>query len=1091
MPPPDSNKRRLSAAEQQLIRDWIAAGAPYEPHWSFVPPTRPAEPTVADASWCNNAIDRFILSRLEHEHVAPSPPADREALARRIYLDVTGLPPTPEEIDAFVNDAHDDAVARLVDRLLTTEPYRSRQAEHQAARWLDQARYADTNGIHTDAGRQMWPWRDWVLRAMRDNMPFDQFLREQLAGDLIPDATIDQRIASGFNRNHVMTDEGGAIPEEYLVEYAVDRTATVGSVFLGLTLGCARCHEHKFDPISQEEFYGLYAFFNSLEEPGLYSQLPDPNRAFEPFLAVPTDEQRLKLQALDNALADARTALEQPDPREQAQQAALIRELGDSLGWHSIKTTLVAAESDSGASLSVTPEGTVLASGLNPDTDEHTITLRTDGVGVNLVALEALPHPTLPEGRVGRAPNGNAVLTHVSAEAISVSDPTQRTPITFRWAWANDEQTNGDYAVVNVLDSSDRSGWAVAGHLRGGHRVALLLADQPFGFDGGTEVVIRLAYRSVYPKHTLGHVRLHLGRAGDTEIARLPPSLSGWYKVGPFETSEGSLFDASFGPESLATIDFQQNFGAGNQYWRHDEKLLDATLNSLAEGVNVSYVGRRAFAASPRTMRVSLGSDDGFQLFVNGQSVAREDVSRSLAADQNEVQIDLAPGANTIVLKIVNTGGVAGFYFRGIPADAELTGALLLAALPEIARTHAMNRELDEAWRVRYSPGYRERQARIAELEAERTALNAHVPLTMIMQELPVPRPTYVLERGVYDKPDMDRPIERSVPELLGPWPADAPRNRLGLAQWMLQPENPLVARVAMNRLWEQFFGTGLVATSEDFGMQGQWPSHPDLLDWLAVEFRESGWDVQYMIRLIVTSRTYQQASRVRPELAHRDPENRWLAYYPRRRMTAEQVRDQALFVSGLLVEKLGGPSVKPYQPDGLWKEVSMLASNTREYRRGEGPDLWRRSLYTYWKRACPPPSLMAFDAPTRESCTIQRSSTNTPMQALVLWNDPQFVEAARELARRTIEESADDDQRIVGLFRRVTGRAPEASEVAELTTTLTGFREHFGAAPDDARQLLTIGAKPPPAELAPEELAAWSMLASAVLNLSEAIAID
>jgi hypothetical protein len=863
-------------------------------------------------------------------------------------------------------------------------------------------------------------------------------------------------------------------------------------VFLGLTLLCARCHEHKFDPISQDEFYGLYAFFNSNEEPGLYSQQPDSNRAFEPFLAVPSPDQARELAALDEKLTALRVELDVVDPAESQLEDAFFAEISQNARWSAIETKVDQATSSGNARLRIAEDQSVIASENNPATDVHTLTLRTDARDLNLIALEALTDPGFADGRVGRAPNGNAVLTQIEAEAISIADPGQRQRLNFRWAWASHEQANGDYAIVNAIDLDPKSGWAVAGHLVPGARWAVFATDQPFGYDGGTKLVVRLSYESMYPQHVLGKIRLSLGHLADGTAAGLPAASSGWYVCGPFASSPSSdPYKVFYGPEKDAAGDLTKEFAEGNR-WRLNLDFKDTTRNKLAAGTNVSYVARRLVLPAARTIKVSLGSDDGFELFVNGQSVRQRNVERALAPDQDIVEVPLVAGANWLVLKIVNTGGDAGFYYREENAGGVWPRDLIPALVPPSAVSEEGRRAARQAWRTHSSPAFRRKQAAVAELEQKKTAIAAQTPLTMVMKELPQARPAYLLKRGVYDKPDMARPAARSIPAALGSWPPDAPRNRLGLAQWLTSADNPLVARVAVNRLWEHFFGAGLVRTSEDFGLQGEWPSHPELLDWLAVEFRESGWDVQHLIRLIVTSRTYQQASRVRPDVRKSDPDNRWLAYFPRRRLTAEQLRDQALYVSGLLVEKSGGPSVKPYQPEGIWAEVAMLQSNTRNYQQGQGPDLWRRSMYTYWKRACPPPSLQTFDAPTRESCTIRRSSTNTPLQALVLWNDPQFVEAARVLAQRTLMDPASDDAaRISIVFRRCVGRAPDAEELAALSAALEKFRARYQAAASDASNLVAIGAFPKPDSLPVSELAAWTLLANAVLNFTEALFVD
>lgn len=1092
MPPRKSGRRSLSAEETALLRRWISEGAGYEPHWSFVPPVRLPLPEVRDSAWPLSAIDRFVLAKLEGEGVSPSPDADPETLCRRLFLDLTGLPPTIEEQDAFLADARVDphvAWQRWVDRLLTEEPYVSRYGERMATPWLDAARYADTSGIHMDAGRQIWLWRDWVLAAFRDGMPFDRFLTEQLAGDLLPEATQASRIASGFNRNHVTTDEGGAIPEEYLVEYAVDRAATTSTVFLGLTMGCARCHEHKFDPISQEEFYSFYAFFDSIEEPGLYSQLPDPNRAFEPFLRVPRPEQEEELAYLARRLATEKEALEAPVSDEDDQRERFLADLSRRAGISWKESTTVSASSAGGATLSIETNGAVLASGTNPEKDDHEILLRTPASGLRLLLLEALPHESLA-GRVGRAPNGNAVLTGVTAEAVSIANPTRRAAVRFHWAWADLEQADGDYKVVNVLEAGDDRGWAVDAHRVAGGRVAMLLSDEPFGFDGGTELRVGLEYRSIYAQHVLGRVRLSLGKIDGEGLALLPTTSSAWYFVGPFPAdSKSAAYATAFGPEEGAALDFARNFGVGNQFWRHDASLEDGKLNNgLPQGLDATYVGKRLHAPTARRLDVSLGSDDGFRLYHDGVEIAGKEIDRALAADQDKASLELRAGASTVVLKEVNTGGDGGFYWRALESEGEIPADLVAALLPARARTEGLDAKIVRAWRTRFSPAYRERAERITALERRSGEIETLVPRTMVMQELPKKRETFVLVRGQYDQPDKARPVSRAVPAALGRLGEDLPRDRLGLARWLTSPENPLVARVAVNRLWEQVFGAGIVRTSEDFGMQGEWPSHLELLDWLAVEFRESGWDVKRMLRLMVTSRTYRQSSRARPDVRDRDADDRWLSWFPRARLSAEQIRDAALHAAGLLTERFGGPSVKPYQPEGLWQEVAMVQSNTREYARGEGADLWRRSLYTYWKRACPPPALQTLDAPTRESCVVRRATTNTPLQALALWNDDQFVEAARALAERALVEQGSEEVRLARMFRRCTGRAPDPQELESLSRTLRGFLERYRASPDDAAELARIGAAPLAEGLAVAELAAWTLVANAILNLDATI---
>ncbi len=1084
MPPPDSRKPALSASELELLRKWIEAGAMYEPHWAFQPPQRPQPPANQGLGWCRNEIDRFVLAGLEGRGLSPSPEAERPELLRRVFLDVTGLPPTAGEMEAYLADGSGDAYERWVDRLLTEEPYRTRYAERMAVAWLDAARYADTIGIHTDAGRTLWPWRDWVLRAYRDNKPFDAFVTEQIAGDLLPGAGQDERVATGFCRAHVVSDEGGAINEEYLVEYAVDRVSTAGSVLLGLTLGCARCHDHKFDPISQREFYSLMAYFNSVDEPGVYSQLPDPQRAFEPFISVPSAEQAAGLADLREKHAAAVDEAGRVTPEEERERRKYFAALPARFGTDWSIPRVVAATA-TGATLTVQADGSVLASGENPARDDHELRLHTEAADLRLILLEALPDPTLPHGRVGRAPNGNAVLTGVEVEAIRRADPSQRRQVRFAWAWADVEQPDGDFQVVNVLDDAEQSGWAVDAHRRPGGRAALLLSEEPFGFEGGTELRVTLRYRSIYDQHALGRVRVRVGRLDAQAAHELPEALGSWMLVGPFPADSGdAAFDTAFGPENDGAIDPGRNFGFGNQYWRHAPEVRDGQTATFGDGLYALYLGRAVYAPTARELDLSLGSDDGIRVFVNGSEAFANKVARGVAPDQDRARLSLRPGRNELVFKISNIGGPAGFYYRAAPRDGAVTSELVAGILPEAARSAEAHARAEVAWRLAFSPRYREIMQSAAVFERQLADLERQIPVTMVMKELDAPRETFVLTRGQYDHPDRRQPAPRGIPAALGRLPEGAAADRLGLARWLTSAENPLVARVAVNRLWEQLFGYGLVRTSEDFGLQGEWPTHPELLDWLAIEFRESGWDVRAMLRLIVTSSTYRQSARRRPDAAAIDPDNRLLAHFPRQRLSAEQIRDQALYVSGLLVEKFGGPPVRPYQPPGLWEEIAMPQSNTRSYVRDPGEGLWRRSLYTYWKRAAPPPAMLTLDAPTREFCTVRRINTNTPLQALVLWNDEQFVEAARALAARVLGEAGDDDVRLAVMLRRCTGREPGAGELEALRAALAAWRGRYSQAPADAEALLAVGEAPRPASIPAEELAAWTLVAGAALSL-------
>ena len=1101
MPPPEANKPALTPAEIETIRTWIEQGAEYEPHWAFEPPTAPTVPTLADDDWSRNDVDRFVLRGLRDAGLEPNPEADPATLCRRAFLDLTGLPPTPEEIDAFIADTRDDAFDRLVDRLMTEEPYRTRYAERMATPWLDLARYADTAGIHMDAGKQMWPYRDWVLKAFRENMPFDRFTIDQLAGDLVPEPTLDQLVASGFHRNHVTSDEGGAIAEEYLLEYAVDRVETTGAVWLGLTVGCARCHDHKFDPITQDDFYGLIAFFNNVEQPGIYAQRPDPNRAFEPFIEIPREEDQARVAAIDAEIAEIETARATPTPEEAAAIASYLADLrrDDGLAWQ--RPVATAAASEDGAEMKILDDGSVLATGENPGVDHHVVTWRLDGdQRVDAFLLEAMPHETLPAGGVGRAPNGNAILSGITIEAISVANPSQRTEVPLVWAWADYEQPNGDFKAVNALRPDDGRVWAPQGHDIPGSRALMFLAPEPVGFEGGTDLVVRTSYESPYTQHVLGRTRLQVGRTTEAIRDALPIAASNWYITGPFPIANGAEgYDTTFGPETSRGLDFKTRFrtaedGSGGDAWRYAPGVVDGRTVTLAQGIGAEFVAREIWSPSDREVPISIGSDDGVQIFLEGERVFERRVARGVAPDQDSTVLPLKRGRNTLVYKIVNTGGAGGMYHRADEAEGVLPRPAVASLLPEASLRPAVLAEADESLRVRISPRYRELGERATALAAERTTILANVPKTSVMKERAMPRPTYVMKRGRYDDPDESRPVDRTVPAVLGSLPSDLETpSRLDLAEWIVGPDNPLTARVVVNRLWGQLLGRGIVESVEDFGYQSAWPSHPDLLDHLAVSFRDGGWDLQALLREIMTSATYRQAARIRPDIAEVDPGNQLLASFPRQRLEAEQIRDQALYAADLLVESFGGPSVKPYQPEGLWREVAMVQSNTRNYEQGSGDDLHRRSIYTYWKRACPPPSLLALDAPTREYCNVRRLATNTPLQALVLWNDPQFVEAARMLAARVLTElpQAGDPDRLDRMFRVVTGHpVPDAIRPAAIET-LAAFRDRYGTDRPAAESLLMVGEIPAPTGIDPAELAAWTMVANAVLSSDAAIVKD
>ena len=1092
MPPSDSVKHRFTEAEVALIRIWIEQGAEYEPHWAYESIARPEVPRVKNDEWCRNDVDRFILARLEADNLAPNNETSAATLCRRVFLDLTGLPPTIEELDAYLADDAPDAYERLIERLFTEEPYRTRYAERMATPWMDLARYADTSGIHMDAGRSIWPYRDWVIESYRTNKPFDDFVIEQLAGDVLPDPTPDQVVASGFNRCHVTSDEGGAINNELLLEYAVDRTSTFGTVFLGLNVGCARCHDHKFDPVSAAEFYGLLSFFNNNEEPGLYNQNANAMRALEPAFAIRRPEDASRITELETMLAALKAKRDTPTPDEAAKLKAFLSELRTRGAWSWANTAIASGSSAGGATLTVQEDGSVLVSGENPAKDEYVVSIPTTDVGLRAIQVEFMQDPSLTNGGIGRSSNSNVVLTSITAEVVSTADPTVRTPIEFTWAWADHAQSapSHDYRVTGVLRPDDGRGWAFNSHQHGGGRTVMLLARDAFGFDGGSTIELKIDSNSVYAQHAPGRFAVRLGSMNDDALDELPLLATGWNIVGPFPfASPDEGYETEFGPEESGPLAFGKSYGT--QQWRFAPGVKEAQNVSLAQGIGAEYVGHEVYAASPRTLDLSMGSDDGLIVYRNGAKVFERRVNRGVAPDQEQVKIPLVAGRNTIVCKIVNTGGAGGIYHRAIVPERVIPRALVAAVLPESSVQSDVLAEGTIEWRKRFSPNYLITQGEVKAVEESLAKVSTNVPQTMVMQERASVRPTFVYTRGLYNLPDMDRPVTRGVPAAFGVLKTDGTPTRLDLANWVVGDENPLTARVTANRFWELFFGRGLVETSDNFGMQGSWPSHPELLDWLSLELREGGWNTQELYTLLLTSATYRQSSASNPMTASLDPNNRLLGKFPRQRLSAEQLRDQALFLSGLLVEKTGGPSVKPYQPEGLWRDVAMPSSNTRTFVRGNGDDLWRRSLYTYWKRAAPPPSMLAFDAPTREYCSTRRLTTNTPLQALVLWNDPQFVEAARMMATNLLEARNSEVENVQTLYRACTGEFVSDPMQHQLLAILKQYRARFIENTADADQLIALGDAPLNETIPASELAAYTMLANAMLASDPTIVKD
>lgn len=1077
MPPPDE-KKDLNPAQIELLAKWVQQGAPWRDHWAFLAPKRPDIPTVSHPEFVRTPIDAFILKRLEQDGLAPSPQADKETLIRRVTFDLTGLPPTVEEIDAFLADMSPDAYENVVHRLLDSPRF----GEHMARYWLDAARYGDTHGLHLDNYRSMWPYRDWVINAFNKNMPFDQFTVEQIAGDLLPDRTLEQQIASGFNRCNVTTSEGGSIDEEFYVRYTVDRVETMSTVWMGLTLGCAVCHDHKYDPFTQKDFYQFFAFFNNISERPMDGNAQDP----PPVLKVANDEQRKAVADLDARLAEAKAKLEAPMPEVDAAQAVWERTWSDRLSamWQSIEPTVL--NSTGGSTLRRLDDGSVLAEGTNPPKDTYEVTAVTDAVGLTAIRLDALTHESLVAGGPGRSSNSNFVLSEFELEVASIADPSKVRPVTFTFAYADFHQADGEYTIAKAIDGlvDDSNGWAIAGYERHENSVAIFVAKEPFGFVGGTELRFRLRQESQFSQHAIGRFRLSIS----TDASLLPARLGDWYALGPFKAADGNAaYVTDFGPES-APIDLTARYGEDDSKWVRRKDIVDGNPNPLKGRDRAMYLYRTITVPTDRRLSFALGSDDAIKVWLDGKVLLDHNVQRSLNPDDNSLMVDLAAGEHQLMLKLANYLGDWSFAFRMTGDDS---GTKLLEVAPLLA-TPAAERSPEQAagvrhyYRSNHSSEWRALHEDVNRLQQERQKIESQMTPTLVMQEMDTLRDAFILVRGEYDK--KGQKVDRATPSILPPMPKDAPLNRLGLAQWLVDPSHPLTSRVTVNRFWQQLFGTGIVKTSEDFGSQGEWPVHPELLDWLATEFVQSGWDVKAFLKMLVMSSTYRQSSKVTPDLLARDPENRLLARGPRFRFDAETIRDNALAISGLLVEKVGGPSVKPYQPPGIWEAVAYPTSNTAKFERDAGEALYRRSLYVFWKRTAHLPAMATFDAPSREACTVRRSRTNTPLQALVLMNDEQYIEAAKALAQRVLLALKDDGERLAYAFRLATGRKATESEFGILVDTLAKQRQRFTADVEAATKLLAVGEFKVDANLDPSELASWTMLASMLMNLDETI---
>jgi hypothetical protein len=970
MPPPESKLPALTPEEITIFRRWIEQGAEYQQHWAFRPIEAPLPPEPGtpggDSETAADVIDRFILARLKADGLGFQPEATREELIRRLSLDLTGLPPTLEEVDAFRADASPAAYARCVDRLLASPHYGERMAQE----WMDLARFADTFGYQADVDHDLSPWRDWVIRALNANLPWDRFITWQLAGDLLPAPTPDQVLATAFNRLHRQTNEGGSIEEEFRTEYIADRVHTMGTAFLGLTLECARCHDHKYDPISQRDYYRLFAYFNSIDESGLYSHFTRATPT--PVMLLREDDARQEHDALLEDIAGIEEELasirQDARPRFAAGKAAHKDELLDlpvpavHLPFEAIADKRTAdARSTNAVVLHDDPE-------LVPGVTGNALRFSGDNSAV-------ISHA----GKFGRTDSFTFSL------GLKIAEPQSRA-VVFHYSRAWTDSGSRGYELL--LDEGRP--WFALIHFWPGNAIAVR-AKEALPREAWTHLAI-----SYDGSSRASGIRLYRdGRPLEVELIR-----DHLYK------------------------DIQHRAEWGD---------------SEPDGIHLTLAGRFR--------------DNGFK---NGS------IDEFMAFDTILSPVEIA------ALHLAAIANATGSPKSSAP---DLKGLAMVTG-PEALLEHYL---------ARHDAAYRAALGRLHSARTRENVLVTPVREIMVMQELPEPRPAFVLRRGAYDA--QGEVAEPGTPERIMAMEPDLPRNRLGLARWITDPRHPLTARVAVNRIWKHHFGRGLVATTWDFGAQGQLPTHPELLDWLARRYIDSGWNRKALHRLIVMSATYRQSSVAPSELVARDPENRLLARGPKHRLEAEQIRDRALAASGLLVPNIGGPSVKPYQPPGVWED----AGTGKKYTPDEGAKLHRRSLYTFWRRTAPPPNMLTFDATTREVCTAKRESTTTPLQSLVLLNDPQFLEAARALAEQVLAAHPHDSRtRAREVFRRLTGRSPDVEEMSILARLEEEQRAYFTEDPDAAEEYVRLGDKERGGSFPVVDLAAVMVVASAVMNHDE-----
>jgi mono/diheme cytochrome c family protein len=961
MPPADAHKK-VTPAQIQRIKTWIAEGAVWQPHWALVAPKRP-QPQSKKTPWVRNEIDQFIVQGLDKLGLKPSPEADANALIRRVSLDLTGLPPSPDLISRYrpkegqtLSDANYE---KLVDELLRSPAY----GEHRGRYWLDAARFGDTHGLHFDNYREMWPYRDWVIDAMNKNQPFDQFTLDQIAGDLLPNPSTAQLIATGFQRCNITTNEGGTIDEENLANYATDRVQTLGWVYMGLTTNCAQCHDHKFDPITQRDYYSLAAFFRNTTQPAKDGNVKDGKSS---TLVIPPPSDRPRWESLGQSIAQATK-----DRNAQKTKAKPQYDL-----WAS-------AVKPAQLHSTLPKTGLILHAPLNEGKgDEIAIT------GTLATKLKAsAPLTWQPGGKLGPAPLFKA-KTGINVGDIAGIQQTDALTVN---VWVRGETRDTGAIVARMDDAASSRGWDVYTS-KGSITMHII--------DKWADTAIRVSTRRPVLKAKV------------------------WQHISVSYSGQGKA--------------------AGVKIY----------LNGVPQDVKIDKDTLTAKASIKAAVPLTIGQRSRSNYF-NGSIQDLRIYDRELG-----------------IAEIQSISGLAD-----LQAIAAIAAAKRSPAQHEQLLTHYLNTE---------DRTYQKLQGQLTVLEAERDGIKARSAITHVQEEKPAsPAMANVLMRGQYDM--VGEPVSAETPVALGTLPKDAPKNRLGLAKWLVAPSNPLTARVTVNRFWQEVFGQGIVKTTEDFGIMGMPPSHPELLDWLAVDFRESGWDMKRFFKQLVMSATYRQATTVTPDRLERDRDNHYHSRGPRFRMDAEMVRDCALASSGLLSTKQGGPGTRPYQPEGIWDVVGMGGSDTRNYVQDKGENLYRRSIYNFWKRMAPPANLEVFNAPSREVCTVRRERTNTPLQALVTMNDVQFVETARVLAQSALPAKTTDAV-LDHLADRLLARPLRGEERSILTASYQELLAHYQAHATEATALLKVGESPLAAQVDTGALAAWTMVCNQMMNLDEVL---